>query len=58
MRPLMIAAVAALRRRRRIARIAIEPLFHHVVIKLLGPQHSAEALAHYTLSVWRNVLRE
>ena len=58
MRPLVIAAVAALRRRRRIARIAFEPLLHHVVIELLGPQHAGKALAHDILRVRRKVLRD
>ncbi len=40
-----IAAQQALGRRRRHGRIALQPLFHHVVIKLLAPQQAGEGLA-------------
>ena len=56
-RPLMVAALATLRGRGRIARIAFEPIFDDVVIELLGPQHAGKTLSHDVLCIWREVLR-
>ena len=56
-RPIVIASGGALWRRRRIAGIAVQPLFDHVVIELLRPQESGEALAHYVFGVGRESLR-
>jgi len=39
-------------RRRRLCRIAIQPLSHHIVIELLGPQHPGERLPHHALRVF------
>ena len=54
----MVAALAALRRRWRIAGIAFQPILDDVVIELLGPQHSGKALAHDVLRIWREILRD
>ena len=44
MRPVGVAAVQALRRRRRLRRIAEQPAPHVVVVELLRPQHPGERL--------------
>ena len=54
----MIAAVATLRRRRRIAGIAFQPFLDYVVIELLRPQHPGKALAHDVLRIGGEILRE
>ena len=46
MAPLRVAPVEALRRRRRLRRIALEPFLHDVVVVLLRPQQPGQALAH------------
>src|ERR671918_3204350 len=51
MPPLVIAAVAALRRRERVGGITLEPLLDHIVIELLRPEHARHRLAHDVLSV-------
>ena len=45
-RPLVVAADLARRRRRRLGRIAVEPALDVVVIELLAPQQAGEGLAH------------
>src|SRR5438876_10911075 len=57
MRPLVVPPIQALLWWRGIARITIQPLLDHIVIKLLRPQHSAETLTHDVLSVSRQILR-
>ena len=42
--PLAVAAVAALRRRRRLRGIAIEPVVDHVMVKLLAPKQPRVSL--------------
>ena len=42
-----VAAVPPLRRRRRLARVAVEPAGHVVVVELLAPEHAGERLAHH-----------
>ena len=53
----MIATFRALRGWGRIARVALQPVFDHVVIELLGPQHARKALTHYVLRIRGKVLR-
>ena len=38
--------------------IALQPVFDHVVIKLLGPQHAGEGLAHHVPCVRGKILRD
>src|SRR5437868_4732290 len=45
MAPLGVASVLSLRRRCGLARIALEPLFDDVMIKLFGPKHPRQRLA-------------
>ena len=45
MLPVVVAAVLAFRRRRRLGRIALQPFRHVVVIKLFAPDHARERLA-------------
>src|SRR5438128_982509 len=56
MGPLVVATLAALLRRGRIARVTLEPVFDYVVVKLLGPQHAGKALTHDVLRIRRKVL--
>ncbi len=56
-RPLVVAPVLALGRRRRLARIAVEPALHDVVVVLLGPEHPGQALAHHGSPVLAERLR-
>src|SRR6266849_9325449 len=56
MSPLVIAAVLAFLWGRRIARIALQPVLNYIVVKLLGPQHPGETLAHDVLGIRREVL--
>src|SRR5947209_15958471 len=44
MRPAPVSSMFSLRRRRRKRRIAVQPLLHHEVIKLLAPQQPRESL--------------
>ena len=44
-RPVVVAARAPRRRRRRAGRIAVEPALHVVVVELLRPEHARERLA-------------
>ena len=44
MTPVMVAAVLALRRRRRLQFVAAQPAGHVVVIELLGPDQAGEGL--------------
>src|SRR6516162_8628598 len=46
--PIAIAPVLPVLRRRGLSRIAIEPMLHIEVIKLLVPQHSGEGLTLYS----------
>src|SRR6266436_2850471 len=46
--PTAVAAVLAALGRRRLGRIAIEPMLHIEVVELLVPQHPGECLALYT----------
>src|SRR5215471_8523719 len=46
--PIAVAPVLAALRRRRLSRIAIEPMLHIEVIELLVPQHSGEGLTLYS----------
>jgi len=41
----------------RAAGITLQPIPNHVVIELLGPEHSSKALAHHVLCVRREILR-
>src|SRR6516225_9018576 len=45
--PIAVAPVLPVLRRRGLSRIAIEPMLHIEVIKLLVPQHSGESLTLY-----------
>src|SRR5215467_1586205 len=45
--PIAVAPVLPVFRRRRLNRIAIEPMLHIEVIKLLVPQHSSKGLTLY-----------
>src|SRR5215467_2493839 len=56
MAPYVIAPMPASFRGRRLSGIAIEPVANDVVIKLLGPEHPRERLAHDVLCVGREVL--
>ncbi len=49
--PLRVASMHALRRRRRLRRIALEPFLHDVVVVLLRPQQAGQALAHHRRGV-------
>src|SRR5579883_953511 len=51
MSPLVVASVLAPGGRRRVAGVAVQPVFHHVVIELLGPEQACETLAHHVLGV-------
>ena len=44
--PARVAVELALRRRRRLRRVAVQPGRHVVVVELLGPEHPGERLAH------------
>src|SRR6267143_2803226 len=57
MGPFVVASLLALRRRDRAAGITLQPIPNHVVIELLGPEHSSKALAHHVLCVRREILR-
>ncbi len=57
MSPLVVATLPALWGWRRIAKIALQPILNYVVIELLGPQHTGEALTHDVLRVRGKVLR-
>ena len=57
-RPFVVAPAVSLRRRRRRRRIALQPVAHHVVIKLLGPEHSGERLPHDVAGVRREAGRD
>src|SRR5262245_66200388 len=46
--PIAVAPVLPVLWRRRLSRIAIEPMLHIEVIKLLVPQHSGEGLTLYS----------
>ncbi len=50
-RPLVIPALEAFRRRGRLARIAVQPLADDVVVILLAPQQPRERLSHHVLAV-------
>src|SRR4051794_34164317 len=52
----MIAAAPAQWRRRRLIRIALQPIGDDVMIELLRPQHPGERLPHYVAAVGRKVL--
>ena len=58
MRPILVAAVPALRRRRGTGGVAFEPRAHVVVIKLLVPEHPRQGLPHDSLGIDRQVLRD
>src|SRR2546425_12790001 len=58
MRPILVAAVPALRRRRGAGGVSFEPRAHVVVIKLLVPEHPRQGLPHDGLSIVRQVLRD
>src|SRR5215469_4087919 len=49
--PIAVAPVLPVFRRRRLIRIAIEPMLHIEVIKLFVPQHSGEGLTLYSPNV-------
>ena len=53
----MVAALFALGRRRRMRRVALQPVADHVMIELLGPQQPRERLAHYRTTVDRHLQR-
>src|SRR6266704_2208352 len=57
MGPLMVTALPALLRRGRVARVTLQPVLDYVVVKLLGPQHAGETLAHNILCIRGKVLR-
>ena len=57
MDPLTVAPHLALDRRRWIPWIPAQPVSDHIVIELLRPQHSREALPHDVLGVGREFLR-
>ena len=44
MPPFMVAGLATIGGRRRLGRVAFEPVRHHVVVVLLRPQHAGERL--------------
>src|SRR5215467_2489643 len=46
--PILVAPVLPVLRRRRLSRIAIEPMLHIEVIELLVPQHPGEGLTLYS----------
>ena len=50
-RPLAVAAAPALGGRRRLRGVALEPSPDVVVVELLGPEETAERLAHHELAV-------
>ena len=43
-RPIVVAAVPGARRRRRLRRIALQPIANDVVVELLAPQHARQRL--------------
>ena len=47
MRPLVVAAVPPLGRRRRLLGIAVEPSLHVVVVELLAPEHPGDGLPQH-----------
>ena len=49
--PLRVAALQSRRRRRGLARIALEPRLDHEIVKLLGPQQPRESLPLNSLGV-------
>jgi hypothetical protein len=49
--PVPITSILALRWRRRLQRVTIQPLLHGVVVKHLVPDHADERLALYELCV-------
>src|SRR5215470_8361476 len=53
MRPLLIAALASLNRRGGLTRVAVQPVGHHIVVILLGPQHSRVTLSRYQFLIGR-----
>src|SRR6266852_1362186 len=57
MSPVVVAPLPALLGWSRIARVTLQPLLDHVVIELFRPQHAGKALAHYTLCIRRQALR-
>ena len=56
--PVAIAAQQALGRRRGHGRIALQPLFHHVVIELLAPQQPGKGLALHHAGIVGQAERE
>src|SRR5215472_52795 len=57
MRPILVAAVPTLIGRLRPGGIALQPGMDVIVIKLLGPEHASEGLAHAGLGIGRKIFR-
>ena len=55
--PAGVAAAVALRRGRRLGRVAVEPAGDVVEVELLAPQHPGERLAHHPRLVRRRPFR-
>src|ERR1700688_2485696 len=55
--PILVSAVPALFRGRRLARITGKPSEDVVVVELLRPHHPRQGLTHYVASIFGNVLR-
>src|SRR6516164_2487778 len=53
MRPLVIAPLAALKWRRGLSRVAVQPIGDHIVVILLGPQHSRITLSRHQFLIGR-----
>src|SRR5581483_12165990 len=56
--PSAVAAVLAFGRRRRLLRIAGQPVGNHIFIKLLGPQQAGISLAGHSRTLDRAVVSE
>ena len=55
--PFVVAAVPALGGRRRKCRVAVQPVAHHVVVKLLGPEQAGEGLPHHGARIVGKIAR-
>ena len=53
----MVAAVAPFPGGGRLAFVAVEPIFHNVVIELFRPEQAGESLPHHLLGIGRQVRR-
>ena len=56
--PVVVASVKTLARRCRAGRIALEPAFDYIVVKLLRPKQPSQRLPHHPAAIFGNLRRE